>query len=118
MKKAQIYSLDALNYHHLRCRFIGLYTSAAYNRSARDIPLLRHRVNRVMERAGFSSNSHDAKALMNILETFPRDELFQSTISELADITIGILHLQERQQVKAFIRRDTFGACWALRETR
>jgi glutamate dehydrogenase len=90
-------------------RFLGLFTSVAYNRSPRDIPLLRHKVQQVMSMSGLHPSGHAGKALMHILETFPRDELFQSTVSELVEITVGILHLQERQQVKAFIRRDTFG---------
>jgi len=90
-------------------RFLGLFTSVAYSRSPRDIPLLRHKVQQVMSMSGMHPSGHAGKALMHILETFPRDELFQSTVAELAEITIGILHLQERQQVKVFIRRDTFG---------
>jgi glutamate dehydrogenase len=90
-------------------RFLGLFTSVAYSRSPRDIPLLRHKVQQVMSMSGLHPSGHAGKALMHILETFPRDELFQSSVGELAENTVGILHLQERQQVKAFIRRDSFG---------
>ncbi|MCB2102575.1 MAG: NAD-glutamate dehydrogenase, partial [Rhodobacterales bacterium] len=88
--------------------FVGLFTSAAYNRSARDIPLLRHKVRTSLERAGFATNGHDGKALINILETFPRDELFQISEDELLRTALGILHLQERQRVALFVRRDDF----------
>ncbi|MEX2408519.1 MAG: hypothetical protein WD489_05370, partial [Rhodovibrionaceae bacterium] len=57
--------------------FVGLFTSVAYSRSPREIPLLRHKVDAVMSRAGFMPGSHDGKALMHILESYPRDELFQ-----------------------------------------
>jgi len=89
-------------------RFLGLYTSAAYNRSPRDIPLLRDKVAAVMRQARYPDNSHAAKALLNILETFPRDLLFQVDVDELLDTARGILHLQERQRVRLFVHRDPF----------
>jgi len=89
-------------------RFIGLFTSVAYNQSPKEIPLLRQRVAKLVSRAGFRPASHDGKALVNILETFPRDELFQASEDELYDIAIGVLHLQERQKTALFVRRDAF----------
>jgi len=88
--------------------FAGLFTSFAYNRSPSEIPLLRRKVETVIKRAGFSPQSHDGKALVNILETYPRDELFQSNDDELLDTAVGILHLQERQRVALFARRDPY----------
>ncbi|EAR22835.1 NAD-glutamate dehydrogenase [Nitrococcus mobilis] len=89
-------------------RFLGLFTSSAYNRSPRAIPLLRRKVACVLERAKLRANSHAGKALANILETHPRDELFQASIDELYDIALGILHLQERQRVRLFVRYDAY----------
>ncbi|CAN5239332.1 NAD-glutamate dehydrogenase [soil metagenome] len=89
-------------------RFLGLFTSVAYSRSPRDIPLLRHKVRLVMERSELPPRSHAGKALMHILDNFPRDELFQSSVDDLVRTTSGIFSLQERQRVKLFIRRDDF----------
>ncbi len=89
-------------------RFIGLFTSVAYSQSPRFIPLLRHKVNHIIARAGFAPASHDGKALMHILESFPRDELFQASEDELFEIAVGILQLQERQRTALFVRRDAF----------
>jgi glutamate dehydrogenase len=86
--------------------FLGLFTSAAYSRSPRAIPLLRQKVSRMMARAGLAPDSHDGKALAHILETFPRDELFQIGAAELFDTATGILNLQERQRIALFVRRD------------
>ncbi|HZT50595.1 MAG TPA: NAD-glutamate dehydrogenase [Stellaceae bacterium] len=88
--------------------FVGLFTSAAYAKSPRNIPLLRGKVSRTFARAGFDPASHDGKALMHILETYPRDELFQVSDDELLEIALGILGLQERQRVALFTRRDPF----------
>ncbi len=86
--------------------FVGLFTSVAYNRIPSSIPLLRRRLQLTLERSGFAPNSHDGKALMNILETFPRDELFQIDDDTLFETTMGILHLQERPRTAIFIRHD------------
>ena len=90
-------------------RFLGLYTSAAYIRRATDIPLLRRKVQYVLRHSEFRSHSHSLKVLLNIVETLPRDELFQCTETELYEMATSILHLQERQRVRVIIRPDAFG---------
>jgi glutamate dehydrogenase len=89
-------------------RFLGIFSSAAYHRSLRSVPLIRRKVDRVMERGGFEPRSHNARALRNLLETFPRDELFQISDDELYEIAMGILRLQERQRIALFVRQDPF----------
>ncbi|MGH7097552.1 MAG: NAD-glutamate dehydrogenase [Stellaceae bacterium] len=86
--------------------FLGLYTSLAYNRSPRSIPLLRLKTRHILERSGLSPASHDGKALLHILESYPRDELFQTDEETLYATAIGILNLQERQRIALFIRHD------------
>ncbi|MBT8103069.1 MAG: NAD-glutamate dehydrogenase [Gammaproteobacteria bacterium] len=89
-------------------RFIGLLTSVAYSESPKNIPLLRHKVHKIVERAEVEASGHRGKALLHIIDTYPREELFQSTVQDLARTTIGILNLQDRQRIKFFLRRDTF----------
>ncbi|MEP3248407.1 MAG: NAD-glutamate dehydrogenase [Sneathiella sp.] len=89
-------------------RFTGLFTSAAYNRVPRDIPYLRRKVSRTLEMAGLAKSSHDEKALAHILETYPRDELFQISTDELFEISSKILALQERPRISVYLRRDRF----------
>ncbi|MGE5548187.1 MAG: NAD-glutamate dehydrogenase [Solirubrobacterales bacterium] len=88
--------------------FLGLFTAAAYTRNPAGIPLLRTKVAQVRDRAGFPPFGHDAKALANILETFPRDELFQISEEALYRIALGILRLQERPRAALFVRKDEF----------
>ncbi|UBB26698.1 NAD-glutamate dehydrogenase [Pseudoxanthomonas japonensis] len=90
-------------------RFIGLYTSSAYNRRPWEIPLVRERHEFVMRNSGLSPSSHSGKALRHILETLPREELFQSSEEELNRTAMGILGLQERVRSKLFLRRDRYG---------
>ncbi len=90
-------------------RFLGLFTSAAYNESIHHIPVLRRKAAEVLSRSGFSANSHSGKDLLAILETYPRDELFQISTDDLEATAIAVLHLQERRQLRLFLRRDDYG---------
>ena len=89
-------------------RFLGLWTSTAYHRSPRDIPVLRRKVDRVIEYFGLDSTSHDGKAVLNVLETYPRDELFQASIDDLIRIARGVVNLYERRTVRLLTRRDPY----------
>ncbi|OFW99552.1 MAG: hypothetical protein A3E78_00135 [Alphaproteobacteria bacterium RIFCSPHIGHO2_12_FULL_63_12] len=89
-------------------RFVGLLTSDMYNRPASDIPILRVKERKAVEAAGFRSGGHNSKALVHILETFPRDEMFQSDIATLCETALGILRLYKRPRTKLFLRRDRF----------
>ncbi len=89
-------------------RFLGLYTSSAYSRQARDIPVLREKLREVLDRSGVTPGSHRAKALQHTLDSYPRDELFQISIEDLLRIAHGILNLQERHRVRLLIRREDF----------
>ena len=89
-------------------RIVGLFTSGAYTSSVRTIPLLRHKVDMVMRRSNYPEASHAGKALLNVLETFPRDELFQIEMGQLFDVAIGVQKLELHPQVRAFARIDEF----------
>ncbi|HEX3916216.1 MAG TPA: NAD-glutamate dehydrogenase [Caulobacteraceae bacterium] len=89
-------------------RFVGLFTAQAYDEPVRNVPLLRRKIDRVMARAGQAVGSHNEMRLANILETYPRDELFQASEDELLEIALGVLHLSDRPRVKLFVRKDPF----------
>ncbi len=89
-------------------RFCGLFTSTAYTQPARGIPYLRRKIERIIHRAGFDQASHSGKALVNVLETYPRDELFQIDEELLFHFALEILHLDERPRVRVLPRRDRF----------
>jgi glutamate dehydrogenase len=90
-------------------RFLGLYTTGVYKQSPQDIPILRRTVRAVVERAGFAPDSHGGKALLEILDNYPRDELFQMSPAELFDSAMAILGLQDRQRLRLLVRHDKFG---------
>ena len=90
-------------------RVIGLYTSVAYNTSPKRIPVLRLKVKRVMNMSRLGPHSHAGKVLQNILDTLPRDDLFQASAEKLLEIGMGIFHMQERRQIRMFARKDIYG---------
>jgi glutamate dehydrogenase len=89
-------------------QIVGLFTSTAYVRSTRSIPYLRRKVANVVARAGFEASSHSGKAIVNVLETYPRDELFQIDEDLLFRFALAVLELDERPRVRVLSRRDTF----------
>ncbi len=98
-------------------RFLGLFTHYAYRESPLQIPMLRGKVKRVLGRAAFPPTSHDEKELLEILEGYPRDSLFQIETDKLFEISMGILGLGERQRLRLFVRGDPldrFLACLVL----
>jgi glutamate dehydrogenase len=94
-------------------RFVGLWTSTAYFASPQDIPLLRRKVEAVIGHFSLDASSHDGKAVMAVLETWPRDELFQSTEQELVAFVRGVVNLYERRTTRLLARRDPFGRFWS-----
>ncbi|MFC8128966.1 NAD-glutamate dehydrogenase [Streptomyces sp. NPDC057302] len=90
-------------------RFLGLFSSAAYTESVRRVPVIRRKVQEVLKGAGFSPNSHDGRDLLQILETYPRDELFQTPPDELRSIVTSVLYLQERRRLRLYLRKDEYG---------
>ena len=63
----------------------------------------------MLRRSRYDESSHGGKAIMDVLDTYPRDELFQAPIDELAPAVEKVAHLKERRQVRLFVRRDAYG---------
>ncbi|MCX2970822.1 MULTISPECIES: NAD-glutamate dehydrogenase [Streptomyces] len=90
-------------------RFLGLFAASAFVETVRQIPVIRRKVEAVLSHAGFTPDSHDGRDLLQILETYPRDELFQIPVDELRSIAISVLYLQERRKLRLFLRQDEYG---------
>jgi len=94
-------------------RFLGLFTSQAYRLNAMDTPLIRRRGQRVVDSVKLHRGSHAWKSMVHILESLPRDTLFQANSRELTEIATGVLNLQERLRVRLFIRQERYGRFWS-----
>jgi glutamate dehydrogenase len=90
------------------CRFIGLYTSTVYHGDPRHIPLIRRKIQLVLKNSRLPLKGHAGKELLDILSSLPRDDLFQASANELTQLALGILHIQEQQAVRLFVRPDTY----------
>ncbi|MEV1142694.1 NAD-glutamate dehydrogenase [Micromonospora sp. NPDC049799] len=90
-------------------RFLGLFSTAAYRTSVQELPVVRRKVAEVLDRSGLSLRSHSGKDLLQILETYPRDELFQIKTEDLYHAVIGVLRMAGRRQLRVFLRRDAYG---------
>ncbi|HJU57699.1 MAG TPA: NAD-glutamate dehydrogenase [Actinomycetota bacterium] len=95
-------------------RLIGLFTSKAYMEPASKTPLLHRKLNQILKAEDLFEGSHDYKAAVSIFESFPKDELFAASAEELRGQVVGLLHLQETQHVRLFVRRDLYGRSVSL----
>ncbi|MGN6792482.1 MAG: NAD-glutamate dehydrogenase [Streptosporangiaceae bacterium] len=90
-------------------RFLGLYTHMAYTDSITRIPILRRKLTEVYEASGIAADSHDGRAVAEFMEVYPREELFQTPVAELAEVASEVLRLRERMQTRLFLRKDIYG---------
>lgn len=89
-------------------RFVGLYTTSMYTSSVLDIPVIRGKVRAIIERSGMSRESHSGDELLSVLESYPRDEILQSTIEDIEKVVLPVVNLQEKREASVFIRRDEY----------
>ncbi len=90
-------------------RFLGLYSSSAYSTPLSEIPMISRKIKSIQQAFNFRKNSHSARALMFILNSLPRDEVFEADFDTLQEFTSGMLQLQQRQRVRVFVRQDVYG---------
>ncbi|GMA38997.1 hypothetical protein GCM10025883_10420 [Mobilicoccus caccae] len=89
-------------------RFLGLFTASAYTWSVKTVPYLSEKVASIIERSGFAPDSHLGKDLLGVLETYPRDELFQADVGVLTDTAVAVVHLREQRRTRLFLRQDEY----------
>jgi len=89
-------------------RFLGLFSSSAYTASVAHVPYIAEKVQRVMEASGYPPGSHLGRDLLEVLETYPRDELFATDVERLTEIALAAVHLNERPRTRLFLRNDEY----------
>ena len=89
-------------------RFIGLLTAQAYQLSVSNIPLLREKANKIMAMAALPYNGHDYHQMTHVINTLPRDDLFQASVEELYPTVTGIAQLQDKNSLRLFSRIDHY----------
>jgi glutamate dehydrogenase len=90
-------------------RFLGLYTHVAFSESITSIPVVRRKLAGVLSATGLAADSFDGNYVAEVLESYPREELFMASVPELTEVAVGVLRLRERRQTRLFLRRDSYG---------
>ncbi len=90
-------------------RIMGLFTSEAYSSSVREVPVVRKRVQAVMDALELVPDSHSARDLLQFLEMYPRDEMFQTRTAQLLQVASASAQLRALRQTRLFVRRDEYG---------
>ncbi len=88
--------------------FMGLYTSKMYSELLQNIPLLRQKFSDVFEQSHLHPRSHDGKALLQIMQTLPRDEWLMASCRQLLATATGVLKMQERRRIRLFVHPDAY----------
>ena len=88
-------------------RLLGLFTRKAYIEPASKIPILARKLRQIVVAEDYLEGSHDYKTLVELFESFPKDELFAASSEELRQTLVRLLDLQERRGIQLFIRRDS-----------
>lgn len=87
-------------------RFMGLYKHSVYLDSAITIPIIRQKIQSILDSSSIPPETYNYAELSHILGTFPRDELFQASTDHLLKVSLNVLYLQERRKVKLFLREN------------
>jgi glutamate dehydrogenase len=90
-------------------RLIGLFTSKAYMEPAAKTPLLHHKLEQILAAEDLIPGSHDYKEVVELFESFPKDELFQASTEELRLLVVGLLQLEKHGGIRVLVRRDLYG---------
>ncbi|MFD3747302.1 NAD-glutamate dehydrogenase [Nocardia sp. NPDC058633] len=89
--------------------FIGVFTVSAVHENVLDIPVINRRVRTAIEGAGFDKDSFSGQAMLEVIESFPRTELFSADTETMRRTAVAVLGVGLRRQVRLFLRCDGYG---------
>jgi len=90
-------------------RFLGVLAITALHEDVMHIPVIGRRVLQVIHRAGVPLDSYSGQRMLEVLQTYPRAELFSTDPDSLYQAVIGVLSLSQRRALRLFCRRDPYG---------
>ncbi len=90
-------------------RFLGVFTITALHEDVLDIPVVGRRVREVIHRAGFPLESYTGQRMLEVIQNWPRSELFSTSTDTLYQTTTGVIALADRRRLRLFLRRDPYG---------
>ncbi|WP_182346775.1 NAD-glutamate dehydrogenase [Tomitella gaofuii] len=90
-------------------RFLGVFTMSAMHQSVFDIPVLGRRARSVLDRSGYAVDSFNGQSIVEIIESYPRTEMFATSTAQLLHVVDEVLDLGVRRGVRLFLRGDRNG---------
>ncbi|MBT9582212.1 NAD-glutamate dehydrogenase [bacterium] len=87
-------------------RFLGLFTSQGLSTPVREIPILRRRLQQVLEMDGCREGGHDFKQIVSVFNSMPREELFWTEPQALHKDIRAIMEIQRQHKVRVTLRTD------------
>ncbi|QDQ98073.1 NAD-glutamate dehydrogenase [Tomitella fengzijianii] len=90
-------------------RFLGVFTMSAMHQSVFDIPVLGRRARSVLDRSGYAEDSFNGQSIVEIIESYPRTEMFATSTAQLLHVVDAVLDLGVRRGVRLFLRGDRNG---------
>ncbi|WP_307810967.1 NAD-glutamate dehydrogenase [Tomitella cavernea] len=90
-------------------RFLGVFTMSAMHQSVFDIPVLGRRARSVLDRSGYAVDSFNGQSIVEIIESYPRTEMFATSTARLLHVVDEVLDLGVRRGVRLFLRGDRNG---------
>jgi glutamate dehydrogenase len=90
-------------------RFLGVFNTNALHEDVLDIPVVSRKVRDVIHRAGFPLESYTGQRMLEVVQNWPRTELFSTSTDSLYHITTGVIALADRRRLRLFLRRDPYG---------
>ncbi|GLZ37770.1 NAD-glutamate dehydrogenase [Actinokineospora sp. NBRC 105648] len=89
-------------------RFLGVFTTNALHEDVLDIPVVARRVREVIHQAGFPMESYSGQRMLEVIQNWPRTELFSTSAESLYATATGVLALADRRRLRLFLRRDPY----------
>ncbi len=90
-------------------RFLGLFTAKAYGEESAEVPLLRRKLEAILLRAEAVTESHDYRAIVELFNTIPKEELFGSSVEQLDEEITAIRAAEGRDELQVLCHDDIFG---------
>jgi glutamate dehydrogenase len=87
-------------------RFVGLFTSKAFGEQAEQIPILRQKLQQILDESGVAEGSHDFKEINSIFNSMPKEELFLTSAEQIGADVRAVLTTYHSDDVKVVLRDD------------
>ncbi len=90
-------------------RFLGLFTWKAYTEYAGDIPILRRKLQKVLALENLLKGSHDYKAIVQLFNDMPKEELFLVSVEDLRRQLRAVMAAEDTGDVRLLLTPDILG---------